>query len=88
MFTFFCIYVYMYICKYGNMHRYIEVYVCIYIYIYICIYIYIYMSRTEGILDSEIAVRPGGRHNLGDHDGSWVALGDPSNGETASLKWL
>ena len=51
-------------------------------------YVYIYMSRTEGILDSEIAARPGGRHNLGDHDGSWMAQSDPCNGETASLKWL
>ena len=75
---------YMYICIYVYM------YICIYVYIdvYVCMYVYIYMSRTEGILDSEIAARPGGRHNLGDHDGSWMAQSDPCNGETASLKWL
>ena len=69
-----CIYVYMQIWKYA--------------YIYMYMYVYIYMSRTEGILDSEIAARPGGRHNLGDHDGSWMAQSDPCNGGTASLKWL
>ena len=73
-----CIYVYMYICIYVYIYRCICMYVCM----------YIYMSRTEGILDSEIAARPGGRHNLGDHDGSWMAQSDPCNGETASLKWL